>query len=187
MIAKKRGAVLSLAVVALFGACTVQSSTVEPASPPPPASDAPPLAPAPAAPSAPPASPPPASPSADTKAPTPLVPAVRRKGARPRTETECRTCNGAWGVHGLSQKPDCNCRTSDAGKRCRDGVECEALCVAAETPEREITEPGSPPRGFWVGKCSEFATVFGCYRPIEDGAGAKPVALAEPPQMLCVD
>jgi len=187
MIAKKRGALLSLAVVALFGACTVQSSNVAPASLPPPAPGSPSSSSAPPAPSAPLATEPPAPSSGETKAPTPLVPAVRRKRDRPRTESECKTCNGAWGVHGLSQKPQCNCRTSDAGKRCRDGVECEALCVAGETPERELTEPGSPPRGFWVGKCSEFATVFGCYRPIEDGAGAKPVALAEPPQMICVD
>jgi hypothetical protein len=112
---------------------------------------------------------------------------VRRPRSRPESERECKTCNGAWGIHGLAQTPSCNCRTSDGGKRCRDGTECEALCVAREAPEREVTHEGTPPRGYWVGKCSEFVTVFGCYRPIHDGAGINPVELVEPLQMICVD
>ena len=90
-------------------------------------------------------------------------------------------------MHGLSQTPSCNCRTSDAGKRCRDGTECEGLCTAAEAPERLVTDPGPPARGFFVGRCSAFATVFGCYRPIHDGAGVKPVELSEMPQTICAD
>ena len=129
----------------------------------------------------------PATPASTTKTPAPLVPAVRRNRERPKTERECKACNGSWGVHGLSQQPACNCRTSDGGKRCRDGIECESLCTAGENPEREVTERGSPERGFWIGKCSEFVDVFGCFRPIEDGAGAKPVELGEPPQMICAD
>jgi hypothetical protein len=121
------------------------------------------------------------------KAPTPLAPAVRRSRARPQTELDCKSCNGAWRVHGLAQTPSCNCRTSDAGKRCRDGIECEAQCVAADSPEQTVIYPGTPPRGFWLGRCSEFETVFGCYRPIADGAGGEPVGLTEPPPMLCVD
>jgi hypothetical protein len=92
-----------------------------------------------------------------------------------------------WGTHGISDTASCNCRTSDAGKRCRDGLECEGQCTAAETPERDVTQAGSPPRGFWVGKCSEFVAVFGCYRPIGDGAGARAVELEEPPQTICAD
>ena len=48
--------------------------------------------------------------------------------------------------------------------------------------------PGPPARGFFVGRCSELVTVFGCNRVIERGASAHgPVLLAEPPQTLCVD
>jgi hypothetical protein len=90
-------------------------------------------------------------------------------------------------VHGLSPTPSCNCRTSDGGKRCRDGLECEGLCTAADEPERHVTDPGPPARGYFVGRCSTHAAVFGCYRPIDDGAGARPVDLTEPPQMICAD
>jgi hypothetical protein len=30
-------------------------------------------------------------------------------------------------------------------------------------------------------------SLFGCFRPIEDGAGSNPVELVEPPQMICAD
>lgn len=118
--------------------------------------------------------------------PAPIVPA-KKKTTRPRNEADCKACNGAWAKHGVAKAPSCNCRTSDAGKRCRDGLECEGQCTAAETPEREVTQPGTPPQGFWIGRCSEHVAVFGCYRPIDDGAGAKPVELKDPPQTICAD
>ena len=201
MIATKREAVLSFAAFALFVACAKQSSSVP--------ADATPasraatgaggahlgksrcraceckrsatLATQPATPAA------RRRRNEDGAAPlAPLVPA-KRKAARAQTESDCKACNGTWGVHGISPTPSCNCRTSDAGKRCRDGIECEGLCTAAETPERQVTDPGPPARGFLVGRCSAFATVFGCYRPIDNGAGAKPVELSEMPQMICAD
>jgi hypothetical protein len=105
----------------------------------------------------------------------------------PRTEKDCKACNGEWGIHGLAQTPSCNCRTTDGGKRCKDGNECQGLCVGADSIEREVVDKGPPARGFFVGRCSKLVTVFGCYRPIEDGASARPVDLTEAPQTICVD
>jgi hypothetical protein len=131
-----------------------------------------------------------ASPRASAATTTPLAPALpppRTRKPPPQTERDCKACNGDWGVHGLSPKPSCNCRTTDGGKRCKDGAECEGLCTAADDPEREVVERGPPARGFFVGRCSTFMTIFGCYRPIDDGARARPVDLTEPPQMICAD
>jgi len=100
----------------------------------------------------------------------------------------CRACNGIWAVHGIATVESCNCRTHDGGKRCRDGAECEGACVAAELPEREIVSAGPPAQGYFVGRCSDLMTVFGCNRFIERGAAtAGPASLAEPPAMMCVD
>lgn len=114
-------------------------------------------------------------------APTPPV-------SRPTTEEGCKACNGLWGVHGISPTPSCNCRTTDGGRRCRDGAECQGLCLVAEEPEREVVEAGPPARGHFVGRCSETVAVFGCTRSLERGAASRgPVALAEPPAQLCAD
>ena len=126
------------------------------------------------------------TPTAASAASTPTRP-PRKRPSPPQTERDCKACNGEWGIHGLSQKPSCNCRTTDGGRRCKDGSECQGLCTAADDPEREVVERGPPARGFFVGRCSKFMSIFGCYRPIDDGAGAKPVDLTEPPQMLCAD
>ena len=63
------------------------------------------------------------------------------------------------------------------------------MCIVSkEDPQTEVTMPGPAARGFFVGRCSELVTVFGCNRIIERGASAHgPVLLAEPPQTLCVD
>jgi hypothetical protein len=51
-----------------------------------------------------------------------------------------------------------------------------------------VTNPGPPPRGYFVGKCSRFRTSFGCHRPISRGAlAAGPIALDQPPAQLCAD
>ena len=120
-----------------------------------------------------------------------FVGACARWGSAPASHTadQCRACRGDWAVHGLAPEPSCDCRTADAGKRCTDGADCEGSCVAAsEDPERQVVEPGPQPRGFFVGKCSEFVTVWGCHRIIQRGARARgPQPLADSPTMLCVD
>ena len=111
----------------------------------------------------------------------------------PGTAEECRACNGDWGMHGLSdaisQTESCDCRTNDAGKRCTDGADCQGMCVAnADTPAYDVVDVGPPARGFLVGRCSEFVTVFGCNALVDAGARDDgPVSVAEPPPVLCVD
>jgi hypothetical protein len=152
--------------------------------------------------------PPPAAPAPATPAATPPAAAAPAKAATassttlgapptssdhatpaPQTEAECKsTCNGTWGRHGLSQKESCNCRTSDAGKRCRDGNECEGQCVADENPELDVKEKGPPALGYLVGRCSETKMVFGCRRFIRDGAASGPPRdVSKLPPKLCVD
>ena len=109
------------------------------------------------------------------------------RSAAPATAEACRACNGDFGVHGLSPTPICLCRTHDAGKRCRGKDECEADCIG-DLGEREVTDPGPPPRGAFVGRCAEFRTTFGCHRFLPNrGRSPAPVLLDEPPAELCVD
>jgi hypothetical protein len=128
-----------------------------------------------------------------TAVPGPHAEAVPSSGAAvspsPRTADQCKAaCNGVWDVHGIAAEKSCNCRTRDGGKRCRDGADCQGMCITAEEPEREIVEEGPPTRGFFVGRCSDVVTVFGCNRQIAHGAAARgPVSLTEPPPSMCVD
>jgi hypothetical protein len=116
------------------------------------------------------------------------VPPAPPPATPPVTPEACRACRGHWAVHGLDVKESCNCRTTDGGKKCRDGDDCQGMCIAAaDKPEVEVVEAGPPPRGFFVGRCSEVVTVFGCHRVIERGASSRgPVPLGEP-QTICVD
>ena len=106
---------------------------------------------------------------------------------RPQTESECRSCNGSWGIHGLGDVVSCICRTRDAGKVCKDGLDCEGECEVVEG-KVEVTEAGPPPRGYFVGKCTEFDLVFGCRRLLMDGAAAHgPGPLDEAIPEMCID
>jgi len=119
------------------------------------------------------------------------APATARGGAAPtafqppNTEDACRACNGKWAVHGLAQTPSCLCRTHDVGRRCRGKDECEGDCLG-DAGEREVTQPGPPPLGFWVGRCSEFHTTFGCHVFLAPRVG-EPVRLDVPAEQLCAD
>jgi hypothetical protein len=118
------------------------------------------------------------------------VPAVAgpQASTAPRTVDACRSCRGVWAVHGLDEEESCNCRTTDAGKRCRDGAACQGKCVAAEQPETEVVAPGPPPRGYFIGRCSDMMIVLDCHRIIERGASARgPIPLVEPPPVICQD
>jgi hypothetical protein len=200
MLHSEARATLLLSVAVTFLACA--EPITEPAVPEKPVVEAPPseaapIAPAPPAASAPPIAEqpvvqaPPSAPASSTPTSAPTAasaaPAARQRKPPPQNQRDCKACNGDWGTHGISSTPSCNCRTKDGGKRCKDGNECEGLCTAADDPEREVTDRGPPARGFFVGRCSKLASVFGCYRPIDDGASRTPVDLSEPPQMICAD
>jgi hypothetical protein len=114
-------------------------------------------------------------------------PAAVGPAARPQTESECKACNGNWGVHGMGDTVSCLCRTRDAGKTCKDGLDCEGECEVVEG-KVEVTEPGSPPRGYFVGRCTEFDHVFGCRKLLMDGTVAKgPASLDEAIPEMCID
>ena len=114
-------------------------------------------------------------------------PARHPASPEPTTADGCHACGGEWTIHGLIQEPSCLCPTSDGGKRCRDGDECQGQCLA-DDGEREITQSGPLARGYFVGKCARVRTSFGCHRPIAAGAlKAGPVPLDEPPGQICAD
>jgi hypothetical protein len=107
--------------------------------------------------------------------------------APPRNETECRACKGEWGVHGQLQVESCLCRTKDVGKRCKDGLQCEGECLV-EDGKLEVVDAGPPPRGYFLGRCSEFDHLFGCLKILMDGTAAeKPTRLDQPPPETCID
>lgn len=106
----------------------------------------------------------------------------------PRTGDACRACNGEWGRHGLAELESCLCRTRDKGKRCRDGADCQGQCLLPDPPQLEVSDPGPPARGYFIGTCSEFVTTFGCNRVLDRGASKKgPQLLEQAPPMMCVD
>jgi len=104
-----------------------------------------------------------------------------------KNSAECARCNGVWGRHGLAQTDGCNCRTGDAGKVCRQAEDCQGQCVLKDPPDTETLTAGPPATGHFLGRCSEFETVFGCSRFLGKGAAHAPVNLAEVPPALCVD
>jgi len=113
--------------------------------------------------------------------------AARVKRPRPQTKDACAACRGLWAVHGISEVESCICGTSDGGRSCRDGAECEGQCIA-DDGKFEIVERGPPPRGFYVGRCSEYDTTFGCYRIIPHGArGRGPLPSDDAAEHICVD
>jgi hypothetical protein len=152
-----------------------QTTTAPPPAPPLPAPPSAAAEPAPAPP------PPPVPTAEKPAAPAPEAP------VRPTTKTACDACRGRWGIHGLAETKSCVCRTKDGGKICRDGSDCSALCIADEK-KFEVKEAGPPPRGYYVGKCSTYDTVFGCFKLIPNGIRSKPPQIQdEAADSICID
>jgi len=123
-----------------------------------------------------------------TPAPSAAKPAAAVKPPRPTTKAGCDACKGQWARHGISEEETCICKTKDAGKSCKDGSECEGVCLVTDDAKFEVASPGPPPRGSFTGKCSDYDTVFGCFRSIPGGTRARgPVAEEEASHRLCVD
>jgi len=91
-------------------------------------------------------------------------------------------------VHGIAETASCICKTKDGGHLCRDGADCEGQCLVAEDAKFEVVNTGPPPRGYYVGRCSEFDTTFGCNRMIPRGARARgPLPSGDAIEDMCVD
>lgn len=129
----------------------------------------------------------PASAAAPVEATSPA--STRADGAKPASAEECRkTCNGEWSAHGITGVVSCLCRTNDSGEDCRDKSDCQGDCLLADPVRTEKVSDGPPARGYFIGKCAEFVTTFGCVRRIQPGAKtAGPVDLSEPPPAICLD
>jgi hypothetical protein len=79
------------------------------------------------------------------------------------TEKECHAKGGYWGVNGMPgspRPPECNLRTSDAGKNCLSSKECEGYCLLDKKHS-----------GFFrtVGQCSPEQILVGCQDYLQDG------------------
>ncbi len=72
----------------------------------------------------------------------------------------CVQCSGVWGRYGMNKVEGCNCKTSDAGKTCYDGDECQGYCLF-QRYDSEAHEEGI---------CSETQHLVGCYGIIFKGA-----------------
>jgi hypothetical protein len=105
-----------------------------------------------------------------------------RNPALEAARAECDACAGVWGTWGIAQSEGCICRTSDAGRACRDGEECEGLCLF------ERFEEVSPGMGVPVGRCSEMRVMFGCHPVIRAGASSDPpVSRPWRAPTICID
>jgi len=117
--------------------------------------------------------------------------------ARDAALLACEACNGRWGVYGISSTEGCNCSTTDGGKTCRDGDDCEASCMFERF---EVIQPGSRTcatdgscvvkleLGRAVGRCNGTVMSFGCKARIKPGASKDPaVILPARAPIQCVD
>ena len=120
--------------------------------------------------------------SSASAAAAPLAPSA---AADPAAECK-RTCNGEFGQHGLNPTPHCVCRTHDFGRMCESSGECEGQCIGDASLTR-VVEPGPPKRGYYVGRCSEFRTSFGCSPLLPKAKPQAPVEVDEPPPTICID
>ena len=91
---------------------------------------------------------------------------------RPRTQAACEQAGGRWGPAGLFPKSICRIPTHDAGRPCGDVGECEALCLAALTPEQRdllVRPPHGQRKLEMMGTCTPHSPVFGCMAIVEKG------------------
>jgi hypothetical protein len=106
----------------------------------------------------------------------------------PQTKEQCDACGGLWAVHGIHPAESCICPTRDSGQTCLDGRDCVGQCLVDADAPFEIMTEGTPPRGFYYGKCSAYDTTFGCNRVIPDGTEeALPLPAEEAAPTLCID
>lgn len=83
----------------------------------------------------------------------------------------CESKGGIWGTIGLDQKASCNLPTTDGGKACTDGSQCQAGVCIAPTPQEGIIAAKPP-------TCPSYKRVVGCFNIYTNN---------EPPRTLCVD
>jgi hypothetical protein len=109
------------------------------------------------------------------------------KHERPGTKEACDACHGDWAIHGIGDTETCICPTSDAGKSCTDGQQCEGACIVTDD-DFQVIESGDMPKGYYVGRCADYDTTFGCYRDVPPGTLERgPHVVGEGIEDVCVD
>lgn len=81
-----------------------------------------------------------------------------------QAKAACDKCQGTWGRYGTNKYEQCNCKTTDAGKACQDGDECQGQCIFQRYDEEGREE----------GSCSETVRLTGCVPIVEKGQSKYP-------------
>lgn len=90
----------------------------------------------------------------------------------------CDKCNGVWGRYGVNHYQGCNCKTTDAGKVCRDGDECQGLCLFRRYDEEAREE----------GVCSDQQRMTGCIAVVMKGQSQLKPRIPPPKKLpTCLD
>jgi hypothetical protein len=57
------------------------------------------------------------------------------------TEARCKAKGGLWGgnISGRGRSPGCSLPTKDAGQACSDSSQCESVCVAHDTSNKNCS------------------------------------------------
>ena len=78
-----------------------------------------------------------------------------------KSESSCKAKGGQWQRVGMLQTFVCVLPTSDAGKSCTDGSQCQMSCLAKD--------PSLTPGSKATGQCSKSTNIFGCKTRVKDG------------------
>lgn len=90
----------------------------------------------------------------------------------------CVQCNGTWGTFGYVRKEQCNCKTTDAGKQCFDGNDCQGYCLFQRYDSDGREE----------GQCSDQQHIVGCYGIIfKDASKYPPTVPPTRKRATCLD
>ena len=109
---------------------------------------------------------------------------------------KCVADGGIWGAWGMFGLEACNGRAKDAFELCRDGAECEGVCLferyeVTEDATRTPTGSGIVERfakGRPTGRCSERVMNFGCINIINEGESKEaPVYVPRRRSPTCID
>lgn len=87
-----------------------------------------------------------------------------------KTRESCEAENGTWQRVGLAGRLSCILPTTDAGKACTDGSQCQVTCMLKE---RNIA-PGTAV----TGQCHDSTQRFGCRAYVSGGKAG---------HVLCID
>lgn len=102
---------------------------------------------------------------------------IANKGLSAAKEA-CEKCSGVWGRYGVNRYQGCNCKTTDAGKVCNDGDDCQGLCLFRRYDDQAREE----------GVCSEQQRMTGCVPVVMKGQSQLKPRIPPPKKLpTCLD